>query len=232
MAEDAGSGSAGGLQSYDLRRKELTAVPPNVWEMKNLSVLNLYMNKIESLPPDLGTLALLGPFFFFFAYAWNTNTGKLTKLKALGLNENNLRTLPNELGQLTSLTMLDLRYNKLAELPATIKHLVHLNKLFLRYNRLEQLPEEIGCLVSLEMLSVRNNQLHKLPRKLSMATNLKILDISTNHLSKFRSVEKLCQLKDLVRRHAPLVFSFFCSSSFSFFCPLLRIPHCIPSSTC
>lgn len=48
--------SAGGLHSYDLSRKEITTVPPSVWEMKHLHVLNLYMNKLESIPPEIGTL--------------------------------------------------------------------------------------------------------------------------------------------------------------------------------
>lgn len=59
LSEDidtAGNDSmAGGLYSYDLSRKELTSVPPNVWEMRQLNVLNLYMNKLESLPPEIGT---------------------------------------------------------------------------------------------------------------------------------------------------------------------------------
>jgi len=45
----------------------------------------MYMNKLESIPPDIG---------------------QLKSLTALGLNENNLKKLPPEIGNLTRLRIL------------------------------------------------------------------------------------------------------------------------------
>lgn len=42
------------ITSLDISRRELVKVPQHVWEMRQLKILNLYMNKLDFFPPDIG----------------------------------------------------------------------------------------------------------------------------------------------------------------------------------
>lgn len=42
------------VTSLDISRRELVKVPPHVWEMKQLKSLNLYMNKLDFFPSEIG----------------------------------------------------------------------------------------------------------------------------------------------------------------------------------
>jgi Leucine-rich repeat (LRR) protein len=62
----------------------------------------------------------------------------------LGLNRNELTTVPAELGNLTALLWLDLRYNKMTTVPAALGNLKAMYSLDLRGNPdLAALPEEV-----------------------------------------------------------------------------------------
>lgn len=49
------------VTSLDISRRELVKVPPHVWEMRQLKILNLYMNKLDFFPPDIGKKRTLFP---------------------------------------------------------------------------------------------------------------------------------------------------------------------------
>jgi hypothetical protein len=109
----------------DLSRRDLLELSPEIWKLQKLETLNLYLNKLTSLPAEIGSLALpcaapsSSP---LRSVRLNKQpncacAGKLTCLTALGLNENSLTELPKEIGQLRSLKILDLRHNKLTSLP-------------------------------------------------------------------------------------------------------------------
>ena len=42
------------VTSLDISRRELVKVPPHVWDMRQLKSLNLYMNKLDFFPSDIG----------------------------------------------------------------------------------------------------------------------------------------------------------------------------------
>ncbi|KAG5268660.1 hypothetical protein AALO_G00215010 [Alosa alosa] len=140
------------------------AVPPNVADLKNLEVLNMFNNQIEELP---------------------TQISSLQKLKHLNLGMNRLSTLPRGFGSLPALEVLDITYNNLNEssLPGNFFYLTTLRALYLSDNDFEVLPADIGKLAKLQILSLRDNDLISLPKEIGDLAQLKELHIQGNRLT-------------------------------------------------
>ena len=113
----------------DLAGLGLRSLPPQVWNVTNLTSLHLEYNELSSLPSEIGNL---------------------TSLTNLYLGHNQLTELPPEIGNLTSLRDLDLSNNQLTELPPQIVDIVGLEWLSVRNNRLTAIPQSM---VKLEKLS-------------------------------------------------------------------------------
>jgi leucine-rich repeat protein SHOC2 len=109
--------------------------------------------------------------------------GRLSALRELDLDCNELTSVPAEIGQLTSLEKLYLGDNQLTSLPAEIGQLTALEELYLEGNQLTSLPAEIGQLASLEILDIRKNQLTSLPAEIGQLTSLQRFDLSNNQLT-------------------------------------------------
>ena len=75
--------------------------------------------------------------------------------------------IPAEVGRLTALRELILDDNQLTSVPAEIGQLTSLEKLTLRDNQLTSVPAEIGQLTSLTELSLYNNKLGRACRRRS-----------------------------------------------------------------
>ena len=93
-----------------LNYKRLKQIPPKVFEMHNLRILDLGRNFIDSIPPEIGTL---------------------TKLETLDLRRNRIRVVPPEIGRLTRLKKLNLSRNPILDLPDEMAGLVNLEELIL-----------------------------------------------------------------------------------------------------
>ena len=109
--------------------------------------------------------------------------GQLTRLRTLGLTNNQLTALPVPIFQLTSLRRLFVDHNRLAALPPTIFQLRSLQWLSLSGNRLALLPPEIGQLTRLQELSLDGNQLGVVPPEIGQLTRLQVLSLDGNHLT-------------------------------------------------
>ncbi|OGU59956.1 MAG: hypothetical protein A2V66_16270 [Ignavibacteria bacterium RBG_13_36_8] len=116
---------------------------------------------------------------------------------SLGLNNQQLVSLPDEISRLNFLERLFLRKNSLKILPPSIDSLTTLKSLDLRENTLESLPDTIGDLQSLEILWMDNNQLTKLPNSMNRNKSLKDLCASENKINVFP--EMICTLPNLER---------------------------------
>ena len=126
--------------------------------------LNANFNQLDSWHPVLG---------------W-----KLTELRQLELQFNNLVGLPESFGHLKALKHLDLRNNHLRSLPSSIGMLCELELLDLsrNFNNLGTLPDSIGDLVSLSVLDLSFNQIRELPASLGNLKSLKKLVLDQNPL--------------------------------------------------
>ena len=98
--------------------------------------------------------------------------GRLSALRQLNLDYNQLTSVPAEIGQLTSLEELYLGDNQLTSLPAEIGQLTSLRELVLYDNQLTSLPAEIGQLASLTELDLKGNQLTSVPAEIGQLTSL------------------------------------------------------------
>ena len=96
-----------------LKRKNLTTLPPEIWNLTNLRLLWLDRNQLTTLPPEIGNLKNL-EWLDLFDNQLTTlppEIGNLTNLEGLGLINNKLTTLPPEIGKLTKLEWLGLSNN-------------------------------------------------------------------------------------------------------------------------
>ncbi|WP_417910578.1 COR domain-containing protein [Candidatus Electronema sp. PJ] len=150
-----------GATELDLIYQDLTELPPELFQLKNLTSLYLSYNQLTNLPP---------PLF------------QLKNLTRLGLSGLGLIKLPLELFQLKNLTELYLGGNQLSSLPPEFVQLTNLTKLNLSLNALSILPPEVFQLKQLTSLDFWGNQLTSLPPEIVQLTNLKELDLSYNPL--------------------------------------------------
>ncbi|KPP68916.1 protein flightless-1-like [Scleropages formosus] len=157
-----------------------SGVPDDIFQLDDLSVLDLSYNQLTEIPRDLENSR---------------------NMLVLNLSHNSIDNIPNQLFiNLTDLLYLDLSDNKLDSLPPQMRRLVHLQTLILNNNplmhaQLRQLP----AMVALQTLHLRNTQRTQsnMPTSLEGLTNLADVDLSCNDLT--RVPECLYTLSNLKR---------------------------------
>uniref|UniRef100_A0AAQ4QXE9 FLII actin remodeling protein n=1 Tax=Gasterosteus aculeatus aculeatus TaxID=481459 RepID=A0AAQ4QXE9_GASAC len=157
-----------------------SGVPDDIFQLDDLSVLDLSYNQLTEIPRDLENSR---------------------NMLVLNLSHNNIDSIPNQLFiNLTDLLYLDLSDNKLDSLPPQMRRLVHLQTLTLNNNplmhaQLRQLP----AMVALQTLHLRNTQRTQsnMPTSLEALTHLADVDLSCNDLT--RLPECLYSLSSLKR---------------------------------
>ena len=122
--------------SLDVSQHMLTAIPPQILQLRNLTQLILNSNRLSEFPYELASL----PSLAVLGLAWNQITqvddrlaGFKSNLGSLDLSFNGLTILPRCIGELASLHTLNLHDNKLHALPDSIGQL---SKLVLPARRL------------------------------------------------------------------------------------------------
>jgi Leucine-rich repeat (LRR) protein len=161
----------------NLSKKGLKEIPSHVFERKDLKVLKLFGNQIDSIGPEIA---------------------QLVNLEKLYLGRNNLKILPTEIGSLKKLKVLSLSYNKLDSLPISIGGLESLQQLWLDQNELRTLPSSIGDLTNLETLQLRYNWLDSIPATIGNCENLQFIYLNRNNLVGLPgSFGKLRKLREL-----------------------------------
>lgn len=123
-----------------LQKTGLNQFPVEIFQFKNLRVLDLSKNKIKEIPPQIG---------------------QLKNLTHLSLSKNRLTSIPAEIGQLTNLKILILNQNEIDSLPPEIGNLINLVYLDLWSNNLGYFPKELKKLMALKELDLRHIELNQ-----------------------------------------------------------------------
>lgn len=163
--------------ALNLSRKGLTEFPEEAFLNKDLRVLRLYGNEIDSIPDRIS---------------------ELVNLEKLYLGRNNLKYLPASIGELKNLKILQVQYNQLESLPEELSEMTSLEQLWLNQNGLRSLPQSLGNLKNLEVLQVKYNQLDSIPNSIGDCESLKFIHLNRNNLLSIpKSMAKLSSLKEL-----------------------------------
>uniref|UniRef100_A0A672NC31 Protein flightless-1 homolog n=1 Tax=Sinocyclocheilus grahami TaxID=75366 RepID=A0A672NC31_SINGR len=154
------------LSVLDLSYNQLTEIPRDLENSRNMLVLNLSHNSIDNIPNQLFI--------------------NLTDLLYLDLSDNTLDSLPPQMRRLVHLQTLILNNNplmhaQLRQLPA----MVALQTLHLRNTQRTQnnMPTSLEGLTNLADVDLSCNDLSRVPECLYSLTNLKRLNLSSNQIS-------------------------------------------------
>lgn len=182
-----------------------TPLPPELFTLTDLRVLDLHMNGITHLPPAIGQLQKLVKLDLNYNYqltALPAEIGTLLALKKLHLAYCGLQTLPPTIGNLKNLELLSLFSGKLQSLPDAIGGLTNLRHLYLgQQPELAQLPETMGELQQLTTLNLEYNQLAKLPAGIVRCQQLALINLRVDALDFDDAFAKLAQLPHLKTLH-------------------------------
>ncbi|XP_069761367.1 protein flightless-1 homolog [Narcine bancroftii] len=192
------------LSVLDLSYNQLTEIPRELENAKNMLVLNLSHNSIDNIPNQLFI--------------------NLTDLLYLDLSENKLESLPPQMRRLVHLQTLILNNNPLmhaqmrqlpamtalqtlhlrntqrtqSNLPTSLEGLSGLSDVDLSCNDLSRVPECLYTLSSMRRLNLSTNQISELSLCIDQWTQLDTLNLSRNQLTSLPSaICKLTKLKKL-----------------------------------
>jgi hypothetical protein len=207
------------LQTLNLERNQLPALPELLGQLTQLQTLNLSYNQLTALSESLGQLTQLQTLMLYSNQltALPESLGQLTQLQTLDLSSNHVTALPEWLGQLTQLHTLSLGYNRFATTPACLSELKELTNLDLRDNPIGQVPSALQFLSKLEALCLHDCRLDSIPDWIGNLRSLRFLGIGGNQLADLPdSIGELQQLTTL--------FLGYTAGDGN---PLVRLPDCV-----
>ncbi|XP_071375036.1 protein flightless-1 homolog isoform X4 [Centroberyx affinis] len=159
-----------------------SGVPDDIFQLDDLSVLDLSYNQLTEIPRDLENSR---------------------NMLVLNLSHNGIDSIPNQLSQLpamVALQTLHLRNTQRTQsnMPTSLEGLTHLADVDLSCNDLTRVPECLYSLGSLKRLNLSSNQISELSLCIDQWTQLETLNLSRNQLTSLPSaICKLSKLKKL-----------------------------------
>ncbi|XP_078582820.1 uncharacterized protein LOC144865745 [Branchiostoma floridae x Branchiostoma japonicum] len=147
-------------KKLDLSNKTLEEIPPNVFSIKEVEILDVSDNPIGSIPVNIASLS------------------NLTEMRAKGCD---LREVSGNVSRCTYLRKIDFSRNPhIATLPATMKQLRYLKCVALSGCELTSLPKNLTILATIETLDLSKNALQSLPSDISGLKRVKVLILNDN----------------------------------------------------
>jgi len=192
---------------------QLIQIPPEIGQLQQLQILDLFFNRITQIPLEIGQLQRLRCLNLSYNQLTQipSEIGKLRQLRHLYLSHNQLTQIPPEIGQLHQLRYLHLSNNRLTQIPSgllrlppEIGQLQQLKQLSLDNNKLTQIPPEIGQLQQLRTLSLSNNQLTQIPPEIGQLQQLQYLYLSNNQLTELPFTIINLRLRNITISNNPL----------------------------
>ena len=123
---------------FDVQAFKLTgkarSIPPEIFQMRNLRILDLSKAKINFIPSEIA---------------------ELDQLEELILKKTMLRTFPKEVLILQNLRILDISFTEIIFLPEDIEKLWALEELDLRGTDIDVLPSSMSLMESLKVIDMR-----------------------------------------------------------------------------
>jgi Leucine-rich repeat (LRR) protein len=151
------------LRTLDVSNNQLSGLPVNIGQLRNLEILKIGNNLFGGAIPPLRTLLnlrVLEAQNNTFGGPIPEELGLLRQLRIVSLANNRLQGLiPAALGGLDSLQILNVSNNLLTDsLPQRFQNLRNLQSLYIANNRITSLPN-LTALRRLEELNIENNRL-------------------------------------------------------------------------
>jgi len=141
------------IYEVDLQNSGLTEIPKEIQLFKNLRVLNLEDNDLNTA--DFSMLK------------------HLPRIQKLNIGRCNLTKIPSSVFSLKYLDELDIYFNKINVLPEELFILTNLKGLQIGGNYLKSLSSSISRLTNLEWIEFSNTQIWKLPDEMTRLKSLK-----------------------------------------------------------
>ncbi|XP_066291084.1 leucine-rich repeat-containing protein 40-like [Branchiostoma lanceolatum] len=165
-------------KELDLSHKILKQIPPEVFSINEIEILDVSDNPLGSIPVNIANLS------------------KLREMRAAGCG---IREVSGNIWRCTHLAKVDLSRNPcITTLPVTMKQLHSLKHVVLSSCELKSLPKNLTLLAVIETLDLSNNELSTLPPDISGMKRLKVLILSDNAFEGIpESVEYLSHLNRL-----------------------------------
>ncbi|XP_078582504.1 uncharacterized protein LOC144865561 [Branchiostoma floridae x Branchiostoma japonicum] len=214
-------------EELNLSKKLLEEIPPAVFRITEVEILDVSDNPVISIPPEIASLsnlkevkaagcpiadvngtisrcANLSKMDFSRNPQISTLPETMMRLRYLtcvALSDCNLRSLPTNLTHLATVETLDLSNNWLTTLPDDISGLKQLKVLILTANAFECIPKSLLSVGCLEVLEMKQNKLKNRQGdlQLNVPRKLKILDMEDNSSLCFlpQGLEKLEHIEEL-----------------------------------
>ena len=171
------------LNVLDAHDNQITKLPGELEELKELTKLHLSHNKISEFPSTFCNMASLKCLLLSgnLVEKLPDDFGYLVNIEELDLCQNKLTTLPESFGNLRTLKKLNLSKNQISSLPVSFEFLTSLRDLDLSSNKLVELPSGFGKLTSLEIVECRYNIIASI-NKFTENANIKQLFLGYNRL--------------------------------------------------
>ena len=197
IIEKAASSNSNELHLADWN---LTEIPKEVFQLQNLTKLELSFNKILEIPDEIEKLQNLRSLLLYNNQIVIIPNAieKLQNLKKLDLHNNRIVEIPDAIEKLQSLTNLDLYNNRIVEIPDAIEKLQSLTRLNLSNNKIVEVSEVIAQLQNLTGLYLAVNKIVKISYAITELQNLRELNLSRNRIVEIPdAIERLQNLKML-----------------------------------
>lgn len=145
------------VYKLSIKKMKLSELPPEIFEFKNLQILDVSGNRLKTFP---------------------TKINEFKYLQELDITNNKIEIVTKELGDLVELRKLKASQNEIVSIPSEIKKLKKLKYIDLWGNNIGSLPYEIKELENtLEFLDLRvilmSNDEHKKIKELLPNTKIK-----------------------------------------------------------
>ncbi len=118
--------------------RDLSSIPAEINQLKNLKTLDVSGTKLTSLPDEL------------------LECSKLEKITA---NASKIKELPKLIGNLKELKEINFGFNDISEIPASIRNCIKLKEVNFSDNNITSIPKGFGKLTKITFCSFANNQL-------------------------------------------------------------------------
>ncbi|CAH1249987.1 NEURL4 [Branchiostoma lanceolatum] len=195
-------------KELDLSSKMLEEIPPDVFSIKEVEILDMSNNPLGSIPVGIASLSELKEiraagcdireisgnvsrckYLSKIDFSRNPHIAtlpvtmkQLAHLKYVALSSCELKSLPKNLTLLATIETLDVSKNVLTTLPSEVSGFKRMKVLILNDNAFERIPESIKSLGRLDRVEMKKNKLnnHQGDLKLNVPSRLKILDLEDN----------------------------------------------------